>query len=96
MCLAQGHNAVTPVRLKPASPPSQVKHSTTEPLCKIMYMQQYSGARGLSLHITLKALVRLRVYAGLSCDLAAHKSYSKTCLKRPLKNRQNKDLYDKC
>ena len=21
--------------------------------------------------------------------------YSKTCLKRPLKNRQNKDLYDK-
>ena len=32
MCLAQGHNAVTPVRLKPASPRSRVKHSTTEPL----------------------------------------------------------------
>ena len=32
MCLAQGHNAVTPVRLQPAAPQSQVKHSTTEPL----------------------------------------------------------------
>ena len=32
MCLAQGHNAVMPVRLEPAAPRSQVKHSTTEPL----------------------------------------------------------------
>ena len=30
MCLAQEHNAVTPVRLKPATPQSQVKHSTIE------------------------------------------------------------------
>ena len=30
-CLAQGHNAVPPVRLKPTTPPSLVKHSTTEP-----------------------------------------------------------------
>ena len=29
---AQGHNAVTPVRLEPAAPRSRVKHSTTEPL----------------------------------------------------------------
>ena len=29
MCLAQGHNAVTPVRLEPATPQSRVKHSTT-------------------------------------------------------------------
>ena len=33
MCLAQGHNAVTPVRLEPAALRSRVKHSTTEPLC---------------------------------------------------------------
>ena len=33
MCLAQGHNIVTTVRLKPAVPRSRVKHSTTEPLC---------------------------------------------------------------
>ena len=32
MCLAQGHNAVMPVRLEPAAFWSQVKHSTTEPL----------------------------------------------------------------
>ena len=32
MCLAQGYNAVPPVRIEPATPQSQVKHSTTEPL----------------------------------------------------------------
>ena len=32
MCLAQGHNAVTLVRLEPATARSRVKHSTTEPL----------------------------------------------------------------
>ena len=32
MCLAQELNAVTPVRLEPATPQSRVKHSTTEPL----------------------------------------------------------------
>ena len=30
--LAQGHNAVTPVRLEPVAPQSRVKLSTTEPL----------------------------------------------------------------
>ena len=30
MYLAQGHKAVTPVRLEPAAPLSRVKHSTTE------------------------------------------------------------------
>ena len=32
MCLAQGHKAVTPVRLEHAAPLSRVKNSTTEPL----------------------------------------------------------------
>ena len=32
MCLAQGHNTVTLVRLEPGAPQSRVKHSTTEPL----------------------------------------------------------------
>ena len=31
-CLAQEHNTVPPVGLKSATPQSQVKHSTTEPL----------------------------------------------------------------
>ena len=33
MCLAQGHNTVTLVRVEPAAPLSRVKHSTTGPLC---------------------------------------------------------------
>ena len=32
MCLAQGHNAVTQVRLEPPVPRSRIKHSTTETL----------------------------------------------------------------
>ena len=35
MCLAQEHNAVTPVRLEPVAPRSQVKHSTTE-VCTLL------------------------------------------------------------
>ena len=39
MCLAQGHNSVTPVRLEPLALRSRVKHSTTKPLrslCSIL------------------------------------------------------------
>ena len=32
--MLKDHNAVTPVKLKPADPRSQVKNSTTEPLRK--------------------------------------------------------------
>ena len=32
MCLTQGHNAVTPVKLGPTASRYRVKHSTTEPL----------------------------------------------------------------
>ena len=35
MCLAQGHNEVTLVMLKPTTPPSPVKHYTTEPPCVV-------------------------------------------------------------
>ena len=38
MCLAQGHNAVTPVRLESAAPRSRVKHYTTEPLRSLLNM----------------------------------------------------------
>ena len=37
MCLAQGHNAVTLVRLEPAAPPSRVKHSNKKkPLWSVL------------------------------------------------------------
>ena len=34
--LLKDHNAVTPVRLEPATPRSRVKHSTTEPLGSLL------------------------------------------------------------
>ena len=37
MCLAQGHNTVTPVRLEPGTSRSRVKHSSTEPLRSLWY-----------------------------------------------------------
>ena len=36
MRFAQGHSAVTSVRLEPATPRSQVKHSTTESLRSLL------------------------------------------------------------
>ena len=38
MCLAQGHNTKTLVRLEPAAPRSRVKHSTTEQLRSLQYV----------------------------------------------------------
>ena len=40
MRLAQGHNEVTPVKLEPATPQSQDKHSTTEPRYNIGQVKQ--------------------------------------------------------
>ena len=41
MCLAQGHDAVTPVRLEPAARRPRVKHSTTEPLRSHVFDEKY-------------------------------------------------------
>ena len=43
ICLAQGHNVVTPVRLEPAAPPSLAKHSTTELLRSLAATFQQCG-----------------------------------------------------
>ena len=45
MCLAQGHNAVTLMRLQPVAPRSRAKHSTTEPMCSHIYMA-YASNKG--------------------------------------------------
>ena len=37
MCLDEGHKAVTPVRLEPATPRSRVKHSNNEPMRSLSY-----------------------------------------------------------
>ena len=39
MCLAQGHNRVTSVRLETAAPWSRVKHSTTEHPLAVRFTQ---------------------------------------------------------
>ena len=39
ICFAQGHKAVTLVRLKPVAPLSPAKHSTTEPR-RFLYYQR--------------------------------------------------------
>ena len=51
MCLAQGHDAVTPLRLDTAALRSRVKHSTTEPLCS-------PSANGQGMGILVAILVR--------------------------------------
>ena len=56
MCLAQGHNAVTPVRLEPTALRSRVKHSTSEPLrslicCHAINLAYFSLTRVLRLAI---------------------------------------------
>ena len=61
MCLAEGHNAVTLVRLKPAAPQSGAKHSTTEPLRSLYCMlnirfrhDRHMSVLDLSVDITVK------------------------------------------
>ena len=58
MCLAQGHNAVTPVRLEPAALRSRVKHSTTEPLRSLSWhmpqQNSISSAAAILRHSSLK------------------------------------------
>ena len=74
MCLAQGHNAVTRVRLEPA-PRSRVKYSTTEPLrslyagkyaCNIyIYMYEFKCAVRQAIYVCANGtLGRVRVFVG--------------------------------
>ena len=51
MCLAQGHNTMTPVRLKPTTPQFRVNHFTTELLRSHFLLQHLllSWASGFSI-----------------------------------------------
>ena len=53
MCLAQGHNAVSPVRLDPATIRSRLKYSTVEPLRSQYGVNESKTkqAEGLRLHV---------------------------------------------
>ena len=60
MCLAQGHNTVTPVRFEPAALRSRVKHSTTEPLRSLPNVM-LNKENGNSEHIVKKSTFGERV-----------------------------------
>ena len=60
MCLAQGHNAMTRVRLQPMAPRSWVKHSTTEPLRSrtrrlIRRSKLWLAGKGLTLYLLVSS-----------------------------------------
>ena len=71
MCLAQGHNAVTPERLEPAAPQSRVKHSTTELPLYIVYRCMYVYCNYLcvvSNKICLNRSAKVLVHIFVLCD----------------------------
>ena len=74
MSFVQGHNAVMPARLKPTTPRSPVKHSTTEPL-----HSQYA----LMLFFSFMNLLFLfcLVFAMSLCT-SVHMCFVVTCLER--------------
>ena len=84
MCLAQGHNTVTPVRLEPAAPRSRVKHSTTEPL-RSLDGEERAGCFALFVFLVSRdCCFALTLDAtGLSavCDCGISWSYSLTFLR---------------
>ena len=49
MCLAQGHNSVKQVRCEPATPRSQGKHSTIEPLHFLFLL--YAKNKNIGQHV---------------------------------------------
>ena len=50
ICLAQGHNTVTPVRLEPTTHWSPVKHSTTESLRSQLKHEKLPSMQRVNLH----------------------------------------------
>ena len=61
MCLAQGHKAVSPVRLEPAAPRFRVKNSTIEPLrYHIAASTNLATCTIISIHLDLNEIQILR------------------------------------
>ena len=72
MRLAQGHNTVMPVRLKPTAPRSRVKHSTTEPgilLPSMRWLIVYK--KHMSKHM-VKKLLKFYLYLDRTLVKGAH------------------------
>ena len=63
-CLAQGHNTVPLVRLEPATPRSQVKHSFTEPPHSCLLYSKTCLKRPLKRRLKIVIQDRLLLNAG--------------------------------
>ena len=81
MCLAQGHNTVTPARLKPAASQSRVKHSTTEPLrslyrrlCKIQGISNNQLNVQKSKYFKRKFAIMILSISFIMCVLGSQKN----------------------
>ena len=72
MCLAQGHNTVTPYRLELAAPQSRVMHSTTEPLCSLAghivskLVSGYQGHQQTTKHTTI--VINGEIWVHIVCN----------------------------
>ena len=64
--LAQGHNALTPVKFEPAAPRSRVKHSTTEPLRSLCVYSDLMFANTLKIIILTRTVENTQL-KGTSC-----------------------------
>ena len=84
MCLAQGHNAVTLVRLEPAAAWSRVKHSTSEPLHFLIHVNGIIHSAplncGLFMLRTKKVGLLEKYWAGIQ-----HNVQVSLCLQRRFK-----------
>ena len=68
MCLAQGYNTVTLLRLNSAAPLSGVKHSTTIPLCSL-YIPVNTGLPGLNQYQAEDKVSCSRTQPSASCEM---------------------------
>ena len=102
MCLAQGYNTVTSVLTGSANFVNnrllylvlKLKRNTESCVMVALYVW---FTLSIMIHCILGGLsltVQFLYYTMVGMD-RVRSEYSKTCVKRPLKNRQNKDLYDK-
>ena len=77
--MLKDHNAVTPVKLEPAAPRSQVKHSTTEPLHSLNVMRCVKETDRMTNSIAPKGASDLDVYCFLR-----HSCLNILCIVKPV------------
>ena len=70
MCLAQRHNAVTPVRREPVAPPSGVKHSITALPQVFLHKGPYRGTDRSAHYQSFNKLEKMILFKALPSILS--------------------------